>query len=114
MKIDTTIETEPPALDAEGFAICPDCGSCVHCVANLEKRHRGTKIQKQHHMLMTLRLQSYQEVEDSEESGQSKCNQVPRKGEDHDTHTSMALSMGLNLVKVSIVDLLSLYFYWAW
>ena len=48
MKIDTTIETdnetEPPALDAEGFAICPDCGTCVNCVPNLEKRHRGTKI----------------------------------------------------------------------
>ena len=31
VKIDTTIETEPPALDAEGFTICPDCGSCVNC-----------------------------------------------------------------------------------
>ena len=46
MKIDTTIETEPPALDAEGFAICPDCGSCVNCVPNLEKHHHGTKVQK--------------------------------------------------------------------
>ena len=90
MKIDTTIETEPPVLDAEGFAICPDCGSCVNCVPNLEKCHCGTKIQKQHHMLMrclALRLQSHQEVENSDESGQSKCNQVPRKGEGHDTHT---------------------------
>ncbi|KAG6825754.1 hypothetical protein H0H92_002534 [Tricholoma furcatifolium] len=34
-------------LDAEGYAICPDCGTRVNCgrvgVANLELRHRGTK-----------------------------------------------------------------------
>ena len=49
-KIDTTIETEPPVLDADGFAICPDCGSRVNCgiigLPNLEKRHRGTKVCK--------------------------------------------------------------------
>ena len=32
----------------EGYAECPDCGSRIHCgsvgLANLEKRHRGTKI----------------------------------------------------------------------
>ncbi|EDR11237.1 uncharacterized protein LACBIDRAFT_324844 [Laccaria bicolor S238N-H82] len=41
---------EPPALDAEGFAICPDCGSLVNCgmigLPNLEKRHCGTKVCK--------------------------------------------------------------------
>ncbi|KAF8802080.1 hypothetical protein BYT27DRAFT_7226487 [Phlegmacium glaucopus] len=35
-------------LDAEGYAECPDCGSCIHCgtvgLPNLEKQHRGTKI----------------------------------------------------------------------
>ena len=45
-----TTETEPPALDADGFAICPDCGSCVNCgmigLPNLEKRHCGTKVCK--------------------------------------------------------------------
>ena len=39
-----------PILDAEGYAICPDCDSRVNCgtigLANLEKRHRGTKICK--------------------------------------------------------------------
>jgi len=34
-------------LDADRHAICPDCGTRVHCgtigLANLEKRHRGTK-----------------------------------------------------------------------
>ena len=40
-----------PILDAEGYAICPDCDSRVNCgtvgLANLEKRHRGTKICKE-------------------------------------------------------------------
>jgi hypothetical protein len=39
-----------PVLDAEGYAICPDCDSRVNCgtigLANLEKRHRGKKICK--------------------------------------------------------------------
>ena len=39
-----------PILDAEGYAICPDCDSRVNCgtigLANLEKRHRGKKICK--------------------------------------------------------------------
>ena len=39
-----------PVLDAEGYAVCPDCGSRVNCgtigLANLEKRHRGKKICK--------------------------------------------------------------------
>ena len=48
-KIDTTIETKPPALDAEGFALCANCGSRVNCgmrvgPTNVEKRHRGTKV----------------------------------------------------------------------
>lgn len=34
-------------LDADRRAVCPDCGTRVHCgtigLANLEKRHRGTK-----------------------------------------------------------------------
>ena len=49
-KIDTTIETEPPVLDADGFAICPDCGSRVNCgmigLPNFEKLHHGTKVCK--------------------------------------------------------------------
>ena len=48
-KIDTTIE-EPPALNAEGFAICSNCGSGVNCEmigpSNVEKRHRGTRVCK--------------------------------------------------------------------
>jgi hypothetical protein len=40
----------PPVLDAEGYAICPDCDSRVNCgtigLANLEKRHRGKKVCK--------------------------------------------------------------------
>jgi hypothetical protein len=32
-------------LDTEGYAVCPDCGSSIHCgtvgLPNLEKRHRG-------------------------------------------------------------------------
>ncbi|KAF8223005.1 hypothetical protein L208DRAFT_1412560 [Tricholoma matsutake] len=39
-----------PILDAEGYAICPDCDSHVNCgtigLANLEKCHRGKKICK--------------------------------------------------------------------
>ncbi|GLB44007.1 hypothetical protein LshimejAT787_1501910 [Lyophyllum shimeji] len=35
-------------LDAEGYAICPDCGMRVNCgsvgLPNLDKRHRGTKV----------------------------------------------------------------------
>ena len=37
-----------PVLDAEGYAVCPDCDSRVNCgtigLANLEKRHRGKKV----------------------------------------------------------------------
>jgi hypothetical protein len=40
----------PPVLDAEGYALCPDCDSRIKCstigLANLEKRHRGTKVCK--------------------------------------------------------------------
>jgi len=36
-----------PVLDDDKHAMCPDCGTRVHCgtigLANLEKRHRGTK-----------------------------------------------------------------------
>ena len=39
---------EQATLDAEGYAVCPDCGSRIHCgtvgLPNLEKRHRSTKI----------------------------------------------------------------------
>ena len=46
------IQTAPlPILDADGYAVCPDCDSRVNCgtvgLANLEKRHRGTKICKE-------------------------------------------------------------------
>ena len=38
-------------LDEDGYAICPDCFTRVHCgpvgIANLEKRHRGYKICKE-------------------------------------------------------------------
>jgi hypothetical protein len=38
-------------LDKDGYAICPDCFTRVHCgpvgIANLEKRHRGYKICKE-------------------------------------------------------------------
>ena len=48
--IDNIIQTALPILDAEGYAICPDCDSRVNCgtigLANLEKRHRGKKICK--------------------------------------------------------------------
>ncbi|KAF8805025.1 hypothetical protein BYT27DRAFT_7105589, partial [Phlegmacium glaucopus] len=34
-------------LDADGYAVCPDCSTRINCgtigLANLEKRHRGTK-----------------------------------------------------------------------
>ena len=46
--IDNIIQTALPILDAEGYAICPDCDSRVNCgtigLANLEKRHCGKKI----------------------------------------------------------------------
>ena len=33
-------------IDAEGYAVCPDCGTRIKCgptgLANLEKRHQGT------------------------------------------------------------------------
>ena len=45
-----TIETEPPALDADSFAICPDCGSHVNCgmigLPNLKERQHGMKVCK--------------------------------------------------------------------
>jgi len=48
--IDNLIKTVLPILDAEGYAICPDCDSRVNCgtigLANLEKCHRGKKICK--------------------------------------------------------------------
>ena len=48
--IDNIIQTALPVLDAEGYAICPDCDSHVNCgtisLANLEKYHRGKKICK--------------------------------------------------------------------
>ena len=41
------LENFQPVLDAEGYAECPDCEARIHCgtvgLANLEKRHRGTK-----------------------------------------------------------------------
>jgi hypothetical protein len=41
----------PGVLDAEGWAICPDCLTRVNCgpsgLGNLEKQHRGTKICKE-------------------------------------------------------------------
>ena len=50
VNIDNLIQTALPILDAEGYAICPDCDSRVNCgtigLANLEKRHRGKKICK--------------------------------------------------------------------
>ena len=50
MTIRTKTTKELPVLDAEGYAICPDCDSRVKCgtigLANLEKRHRGTKVCK--------------------------------------------------------------------
>ncbi|KAG6905140.1 hypothetical protein DXG01_004635 [Tephrocybe rancida] len=37
----------PGVLDAEGYAICPDCGTRINCgtagLANLNRQHRGTK-----------------------------------------------------------------------
>ncbi|KAF9470215.1 hypothetical protein BDN70DRAFT_771956, partial [Pholiota conissans] len=34
-------------MDSEGYAICPDCKSRIHCgsvgIANIEKRHRGSQ-----------------------------------------------------------------------
>lgn len=53
MRLKLTIQTKTtalPVLDAEGYALCPDCDSRVKCgtigLANLEKRHRGTKVCK--------------------------------------------------------------------
>ena len=44
------IQTALSILDAEGYAICPDCDSHVNCstisLANLEKHHHGKKICK--------------------------------------------------------------------
>ena len=46
-KVNNIIKIMLPILDAEGYAVCPDCDSCVNCgtigLANLEKRHRGRK-----------------------------------------------------------------------
>ncbi|KAF8066505.1 hypothetical protein FPV67DRAFT_1652976 [Lyophyllum atratum] len=45
--VDIFREVPVGVLDAEGYAICPDCGLRVRCgtagLANLEKRHQGTK-----------------------------------------------------------------------
>jgi hypothetical protein len=50
MTISTKTTKALPILDAEGYALCPDCDSRVKCgtigLANLEKRHRGTKVCK--------------------------------------------------------------------
>jgi len=39
-----------PVIDAEGYAVCPDCDIRINCgtvgLANLEKRHRGKKVCK--------------------------------------------------------------------
>lgn len=47
--VKATTQAEP-VLNAEGYAICPDCGSHVNCgtigLANLEKCHRGKKVCK--------------------------------------------------------------------
>ncbi|KAF8816849.1 hypothetical protein BYT27DRAFT_7220499 [Phlegmacium glaucopus] len=46
-----TIAKPPPILNAEGYAICPDCGTCIKCgptgLKNLEKHHRGTDTYKE-------------------------------------------------------------------
>ena len=46
-KVNNIIKITLPILDAEGYAVCPDCDSRVNCgtigLANLEKRHRGRK-----------------------------------------------------------------------
>jgi MinD superfamily P-loop ATPase len=43
----TTISKALPVLDAEGYALCPDCNSHIKCgtigLANLEKCCHGTK-----------------------------------------------------------------------
>ena len=51
MKINNMIKTSSKGasvLDAEGYAVCPDCDSHVNCgtigLANLEKRHRRKKV----------------------------------------------------------------------
>jgi len=48
--IENVPKTVLPILDAEGYAICPDCDSRVNCgtigLANLEKHHHGKKICK--------------------------------------------------------------------
>ena len=44
--IQPTVPDSAPVLDAEEYATCPDCGTCIKCgpagLKNLEKRHRGT------------------------------------------------------------------------
>ena len=46
-KVNDIIKITLPILDAEGYAVCPDCDSRVNCgtigLANLEKHHRGRK-----------------------------------------------------------------------
>ena len=60
--IDNLIQTALPVLDAEGYAICPNCDTRVNCgtigLANLAKHHHGKKICC------------------------SKCKRVPRKAAD--------------------------------
>jgi hypothetical protein len=45
------LNTPPGVLDAEGWAVCPDCLTRINCgpsgLGNLEKQHRGTKICKE-------------------------------------------------------------------
>src|SRR5271168_4430125 len=46
----TTNSEALPVLDAEGYVLCPYCNSRINCgtigLANLEKRHQGTKVCK--------------------------------------------------------------------
>ncbi|PPQ92922.1 LOW QUALITY PROTEIN: hypothetical protein CVT25_006605 [Psilocybe cyanescens] len=46
--MDSSTTDETPVLGADGYAICSDCKTRIHCgtvgLANLEKNHRGTKI----------------------------------------------------------------------
>jgi hypothetical protein len=46
LSIQSPVRKPTPILDAEGYAICPDCSTRIKCgpagLKNLEKRHRGT------------------------------------------------------------------------
>ena len=49
-KTHNVIKMALPILDADEYAVCPDCDSHVNCgtirLANLEKCHHGKKIHK--------------------------------------------------------------------